>query len=980
MKFNKNVFPEINETDFDNNIKPLLDELESRITIPQEELSFSSINDDLFRELTRNEEYPYQSICTIVANIVMDDGSEIWRKDIFVDSNSVREAVCDILSQTLFLYFIRCFSEQIKDIRKTDEDKESTYNRYINLLFSSNFKIFSDEYPVLWYRTIRIIKNRWYSIKKSLLLTQKHRVEIDKQLDIPHKMKIKGLKIGGDTHNGGATVTTIFFEKGYKLIYKPRSTSGEFSYKKFIEKINPYLKKDMGAIKAIDFGEYGFSEYIECNTDEEDMKQVGQLAFFMYLLNASDMHYSNVIWTKQGPVPIDLETLFQPDRIRKGLKQSETNAYHKMEKSVYGTGIIPISLSVKGKKGEVDVGFSGIRDERSSSPFRVLEILDGFSSDIKIVWKKQQKSSSSKNNLIVDHKKEREILQRAQSVVEGFQETSKIFMKHREEFISIILDSFENIKIRYIHNMTFRYEQLLRTLTDAEPAQKIELDRLLLSRTGILSISSSPYISLSECQQMWQGDVPYFYSKFSSKSIFDTNGFVDEIELTPRQAFIIKAESITNDEVDFQSKIIKLAFMARLSDPHTTNDNKLNKKVIIESNQQSNSSESGNKAILFLSDLLKNNVLEDRYSHLPKTWIGPVARDGGLGWAPGVLGYDLYSGRTGPALALAAAGRVLKDKDSIELSADIFNKSSQILQEKTYDFRNLFASGIGGFSGITGLFWALNAAGNILNNDDWIKTSNQSMLLLNENMLKVDKNFFDLISGNSGAIGMMYLTNPNFYLSRSKINDILLTTDCLITEMEKDETSGLAHGVSQILWFLSIMMQRQPSSEIKIRATIVDNIIKKKYTNSYGEIECYYPTDGHSKSTSWCNGTSGILVAYIEGYKANIVDKSSVYHIINQINVEQLQHDNIPIMCHGSLGVYESLKYASKYFEIETKYLLDVMRNGGCSSQEVLKYYGKGNGRYPLSPGLMAGQSGALLHCCKLEDNDISVSPISLMT
>src|SRR5699024_7200132 len=102
--------------------------------------------------------------------------------------------------------------------------------------------------------------------------------------------------------------------------------------------------------------------------------QAGRLACLMFLLNASDMHYSNILWTNEGPLPIDLETLFHPSRIRTGIPESKKSAYYALEKSVYGTGVLPISLGTKSGSGSVDVGFTGIRDKNSVSPFKLFNI------------------------------------------------------------------------------------------------------------------------------------------------------------------------------------------------------------------------------------------------------------------------------------------------------------------------------------------------------------------------------------------------------------------------------------------------------------------------------------------------------------------------------------------------------------------------------------------------------------------------------
>ncbi|MCL8496663.1 DUF4135 domain-containing protein, partial [Apilactobacillus sp. F1] len=128
-------------------------------------------------------------------------------------------------------------------------------------------------------------------------------------------------------------------------------------------------------------------------------------------------HYSNILWTHKGPLPIDLETLFHPSRNRSGIPESSNSAYDSLEKSVYGTGVLPISISDKNKSGSVDVGFTGIRDKNSVSPFKTFELINGFNSNIKDVW---HNSATVSEDLINDSEYEKQIYENCAKVVDGF--------------------------------------------------------------------------------------------------------------------------------------------------------------------------------------------------------------------------------------------------------------------------------------------------------------------------------------------------------------------------------------------------------------------------------------------------------------------------------------------------------------------------------------------------------------------------------
>ncbi len=190
----------------------------------------------------------------------------------------------------------------------------------------------------------------------------------------------------------------------------------------------------------------------------------------MYLLNATDMHYSNILWTKKRPLPINLETLFHPSIIRKGILESEKSAHKSLEKSVYGTGILPILISNKGNNHSVNIGFIGIRDRNSTSPFKMFEIVDGFSSEIKVIWQRQYMESE----LMSDSAVESLIFERCEQISKGFTSLFSQIYSQKNQFIEDVLKSFKSAKFRYIHNMTYRYTQLLRSLTDVEPSKNMD--------------------------------------------------------------------------------------------------------------------------------------------------------------------------------------------------------------------------------------------------------------------------------------------------------------------------------------------------------------------------------------------------------------------------------------------------------------------------------------------------------------------------
>lgn len=973
ITFMKELYPELTQADFDEYIVPLKEDVENLPTYSMTYIKNVKINQ-------KEELYPYHKTCKLLATNIWDS---VWDNNLnkyIQDSNSFRNTGCEILSQLAFSYLIRCFAEQIKTITKHQMSPEETYIYYTKKLIDNELREFAEEYPVAWRRCNNMLRNKINAIKDAVRATIKHKEELEKVFGISANSCIKTMDFGGDTHNNGAAVSIITFEDGKKVVFKPRSVSGEWSYAMLIHRLNEFMDCKMLTLDALDFGEYGYTSYVCSKNEENDMKKVGRLACLMYLLNATDMHYSNILWTSEGPLPIDLETLFHPARVRKGISESAKSAYRSLETSVYGTGILPLILTSKNSKGAVDVGFAGTRDENSVSPFKNFDIIDGFTSRIKVIWNE----SKIDYKLSTDKDLEAQVYERCEQIVSGFTEFFNQVIEHKAQFREAVLDSFSGASFRYIHNMTYRYMQIQRCLADAEPSRNIDIAHSLLSRIGILDTTSQKGIVVSECKQLWNGDIPYFYVKFDGLDIYNEKNIVAQIRISPKDEFLLKMDKLSCDELERQVGLIRLAFLAKLADPHAEGMLEYQDKITYSkpakknednTNKEENARKNVNatEVISHFAKSLTNAVLDDRYSHLPKTWIGPVVRYRNPAWTPGVLGYDLYAGRVGIALALAVAGKVLSDDKALEVATDVFDRSVNILEAKTYELRNVLQSGIGAFSGVSGLIWSLGAAGKVTNNKKWCESANNAWGLLPDFMSVCEAEFFDMIMGPSASMVMKSRMNEDWIPDEETLKKCIEIARVKIKSNDSDITSGLAHGYAQMLWFFAIMAQKNPSEDIYKIIRDIDEIIKNEYVSD-GLIQVY---SGGIKqvSSSWCNGLTGLLIAYYEAYKAKALDKSNVIDIINQI--KSIPLSCVPIMCHGSLGISEALSYVSESFTAETSEIIASLKREYCSPDYIYKYFKTGKGRYPLSPGLMAGKAGALLYLCRSVEPEIKCSPLT---
>ncbi|CYU82082.1 lantibiotic synthetase [Streptococcus suis] len=965
MKYSREqVFPEVDEIDYKNSVEPLLEYNRNNLKLKKSDYYSNQM---LVSDISEN--YPYQKLCNAVVDRIWNTH---WLSEFdsdFVDYNVFRKTICEQLSQMVFSHFIRCFAEQIKECENEQLNKQEIYALYNSKLVESNLEIFREKYPVGWARCHNMLENRVISLGVMLKRLRKHRTDIFRRFNLSNSEKIYSIQSGGDVHNNGQTVNIIEFDTGEKIIYKPRSVSGEVCYRKFVVTFNELFKTNLLSIRALDFDTYGFTEFIERVVDEKnyDMTHAGRLLCMMYMLNASDMHFENVFWTSQGPVPIDLETLFQPLRQKQVDKvEDDQSAYSKLARSVCGTGILPYSLD---NQGNSDVGFTGFRDENTRSPVKTLYVRNGFSSNINIRWNSDELDNTS-DSLIKDIKFEIFVVERCKKVTEGFTELYQKISEKREVFKKLVWDSFRDMKIRYLHNMTYRYEQILRVLTAAEPSQRIDLAHMLVSRLALLSSTSDVSLPISESKQIRNGDIPYLYVQFDSNVIADSNGRVAMLTTSPMNEFSYKLQNLNDQDLVNQVRLIKLSFLSRLADSHDG-------KVLDDENIINTSTGTYRPFENDLSQIIENIVdsaLTDRFSHLPETWIGPISRRGS-GWVPGVLGYDLYSGRVGIAIVLLLYGKYFKDQKSYNLSKEIFEKISNILNSESFDKGNLLKIGSGAYSGISGMLWTLYKAGEISQNEEWMRVSKISWKFVAEEDI-IDGDFFDIISGGSGSIVLRYSMLSDYRLPNNLLSVIIDKGYEQILNIDEQTTSGLAHGLGNLIWFFSIINRKHKDERIEILIKKVHEVILNKFMNNKKEILVYNSQNESNISNSWCNGLSGLLLAYYEAYKSNVIEKDFVIKIIEQLKRNKLPV--IPTLCHGGIGVVEILEYIKDEFHVEVEPILNYLYNILFCPNQVVEYLKSSDSRYALGQGLLTGNTGALLYLFKQKNKSIKFNPLVL--
>jgi lantibiotic modifying enzyme len=134
--------------------------------------------------------------------------------------------------------------------------------------------------------------------------------------------RVDSIRAGlSDHHLGGRSVTEIDFSSGRRIIYKPRSLGLERAFQSLLEWVNRRTpsRPAFRTLTILDRGAYGWMEHVNaspCSSENETQRffqRIGRLLCLFHGLAGTDLHHENIISAGENPVPVDLETLFQPD-------------------------------------------------------------------------------------------------------------------------------------------------------------------------------------------------------------------------------------------------------------------------------------------------------------------------------------------------------------------------------------------------------------------------------------------------------------------------------------------------------------------------------------------------------------------------------------------------------------------------------------------------------------------------------------------
>lgn len=521
-----------------------------------------------------SERFSFERISRAVAEEFWTSGWDPLLESALKDPDAFTATALEVLGADFLTMAIRPLVESLQPADGCEHG--DAYREYCCNLLIDGLDGFARRYPVLWQRARAALTARVAGITEAVRRLQQDKPALVASFGVGPDAQIVGLELSGDTHSGGRAVSVVKYSDSSRIVYKPRPVDSEAAYMNLCGFLNRQFGTGFLFATVLNRGGYGYVEFVSADPDATvDLRRVGELAALLYALNARDMHFTNILSTTAGPVPIDLETLLHPHRQKSiGTVETAASGYRRLESSVFGTGVLPLVVTKEGREGFVDVGYLGGGEVGGRGPFRTFRVESPFRADMKVVWDDRAAPVTMHRDL-VGVAAAMAVRAACDNMVQGFTEVYRLILQNRGSFELAVRIRFAGAELRYIHNATVQYGHCLRMLTGSAASVDADLARGLTKRIGIASRGADTRLVESECAQLWACDVPFFLIRADGTDV--TAGSADRtvtasFEMTPLEQLREKLSGLSDGDLAQQVHLIRVAFNAKLPDQHSMSD------------------------------------------------------------------------------------------------------------------------------------------------------------------------------------------------------------------------------------------------------------------------------------------------------------------------------------------------------------------------------------------------------------------------
>lgn len=822
-----------------------------------------------------------------------------------------------------------------------------------SLVRSQDFlQYLAEKYPVMKARATRRIACLGNALARWAQRAAQDLEALARLTDLP----IDGLEIisfdrgAGDSHHGADGVGLLTLSsKGIirKVIYKPRPVDCEIAFNRFLEwihEISPDLELPFKIIALVERDNYGWMEFVEHvalpseGSQERYFRRYGAIASVLEFLNATDIHYENLIAHGEYPVVVDLETILQPSTIRNP------------DANVQNIGIMDLEFFTGGPffTGMFEPIF--LRGSLDGSPLAGPMQIDQYNGDLKIgddgklalkiaATKKIDRHCPKLNGSFVsgyDH---------TEAILDGFRDMSRNLLKLRSAALTYALPTFfSGLRIRVVFRETARYGQLIRTLNSPYCLESASNTDEFLFKLLSLQVEREALVPLfiSEYHACLDGDVPYFNARVGSTSIFSEDKRIEGIELSLSGIEETRQRILRSSHASINRALVALRYSLAIKlrerqkyipggrveglpcDPHELL--KIIQHRVFRSDGQTHS-----------LDLVLGNDQSTKHR---------------------ALGRDIYMGLPGVLVSRAGLEK--------SLFGDVGGDTRIMIDEVLDQFDAASASRLGACVGLGGMaylamkaadwgdsVWRLDQAG------EWLRQATA--------LAYMDRHF-DIYSGLAGAVAVgasVALRRPNSDAAAASAQlalTLLGHADRSGTQLawkssipSRGASTGFAHGVAGIGYAFARVYRCTDDVRFLAASLGVHEFLNGCRSDAYGWRDASHAAD--SSLLAWCHGAPGIGLLYRElvDLLPEREDLKTCLSLARRHAVKALNYEN-ESLCHGALGNAEVFLGHATDPGVAAGYEQEI--DALCQRLDSMKSVRCGNVMKHQSLGLFTGIAG----------------------
>lgn len=761
----------------------------------------------------------------------------------------------------------------------------------------------------------------------------------------------------GDLHKGGQSTLVLRFSSDFRLIYRPKPMAVDVHFQELLRWLN-----ERGAhlafrvLNVLDCGSYGWAEFVSpqpCTSREEVARfyerQGGYLAL-LYALEATDVHFENLIAAGEHPVMIDLEALFHPRAREAVTLLSQKPVMETLYHSVLRIGLLP--LRVWGNQEHLGVDISGLGGHGGQLTPQALLHPDKTGTDQMRFIRERMPMPESANRPTL-HGQSVNVLEYRADLLRGFERVYRLLLRERAALLNGPIQAFAHDEIRFLARATNVYAQLwfesyhpdfLRNALDRDRF----FDRLWAATERRPELK--PLIP-AERADLHAGDIPMFTTRPQTRDIFTSKGaclpdYLDENSLTS-----VKKRLQRFDEQDLtrQRWFIEASLATILLREATTNWQPSHLEPVEEKVTRADLL----RAVRRIADRLVDLAIVSEHG---ASWI-VLAYVNEREWRLQPTNADLYDGISGIILFLAYAGALMGEARYTETARVALLSVQEYeteMRKKAQDFA------IGSFLGWGALIYLYAHLGALWGEQTLLSRAHNLALILPE-LIEQDS-YLDLASGAAGcllALLAIYRVapSPDLLELASRCGDHMLhhAEQCggeplpirqgqLFIPASRPLT-GLSHGAAGMA--LSLLQLAETSGEIRFREgaqRAMDyerSVFSEEHKNwpdfrlalSAGTTQAESSPEKESFLVTWCHGAPGIGLARLASlpYQDDACIREEIKNAL-QTTLAQgfgLNHS----LCHGDLGNLDVLLTAARtlddplYHTLTQMYTARILRS-----------------------------------------------------